>query len=236
MNIDGAVALVTGSNRGLGKSFVLELLARGATTVYSTARDVSSIDLPATTPLQLDITDTSSVQAARSLAPDVTLLINNAGVLTHADFLDGGEADIRREMEVAYFGTMNVMRAFAPVIEHNGGGTILNVLSVLSWVHYPTFGAYSAAKAAEWALTNVTRQELAGRGVNVIGLHVGYMDTDMAAHVDPSAKIDPRKVAILGVDGIENDVFEVVADPESREALAGLSGGVAALYPALGRG
>lgn len=231
MKIAGSTALVTGANRGFGRHLAAELLARGA-TVYAGARNPDTVDLPGVTPVRLDITDPASVAAAAELAGDVTLLVNNAGVSTGADLLDGDLAEIRRELETHYLGTLSVVRAFAPRIAANGGGTVLNILSVLSWITFPPVGAYGAAKAAEWSMTNALRAQLADRGVRVAGLHVGYMDTDMAAHVT-APKSDPAEIARLAVDGIEADRYEIVADDTSRQVLAGLSGGVAALYPDL---
>ncbi|MET8907936.1 SDR family oxidoreductase [Micromonospora sp. NPDC004551] len=231
MKIAGTTALVTGANRGFGRHLAAELLARGA-TVYAGARNPDTVDLPGAVPVRLDITDPASVAAAAQLAGDVTLLVNNAGVSTGADLLDGDLADIRRELETHYLGTLSVVRAFAPRIAANGGGTVLNILSALSWITFPQVGAYGAAKAAEWSMTNALRTQLADRGIRVAGLHVGYMDTDMAAHVT-GPKSDPADIARLAVDGIEADRYEIVADETSRQVLAGLSGGVAALYPAL---
>ncbi|WP_262281966.1 SDR family oxidoreductase [Micromonospora sp. MA102] len=231
MKIAGSTALVTGANRGFGRHLAAELLARGA-TVYAGARNPDTVDLPGATPVRLDITDPASVAAAAELAGDVTLLVNNAGVSTGADLLDGDLAEIRLELETHYLGTLSVVRAFAPRIAANGGGTVLNILSALSWITFPEVGAYGAAKAAEWSMTNALRAQLAGRGVRVAGLHVGYMDTDMAARVT-APKSDPAEIARLAVDGIETDRYEIIADETSRQVLAGLSGGVAALYPAL---
>ncbi|MGV9808471.1 SDR family oxidoreductase [Micromonospora chersina] len=231
MKIAGSTALVTGANRGFGRHLAAELLARGA-TVYAGARNPDTVDLPGVTPVRLDITDPASVAAAAEVAGDVTLLVNNAGVSTGADLLDGDLAEIRRELETHYLGTLSVVRAFAPRIAANGGGTVLNILSALSWITFPPVGAYGAAKAAEWSMTNALRAQLADRGVRVAGLHVGYMDTDMAAHVT-APKSDPAEIARLAVDGIEADRYEIVADETSRQVLAGLSGGVAALYPDL---
>ncbi|MFC3502140.1 SDR family oxidoreductase [Micromonospora krabiensis] len=232
MKIAGSTALVTGANRGFGRHLAAELAGRGA-TVYAAARKPETIDLPGVTPIRLDITDPASVAAAAELANDVTLLVNNAGTDTHADLLDADHLDrVRLEMETHYFGTLGVVRAFAPVIAGNGGGSILNVLSVLSWISLPTSGAYSAAKAAEWAMTNALRGKLAEQNIRVAGLHVGYMDTDMAAHVT-QPKSDPAEIAKIAVDAIEADAYEIVADEISRQVLAGLSGGVAALYPNL---
>ncbi|SCG68883.1 SDR family oxidoreductase [Micromonospora inositola] len=231
MKIAGRSALVTGANRGFGRHLAAELAARGA-TVYAGARNPDSVDLPGVTPVRLDITDPDSVAAAAALAGDVTLLVNNAGISTGADLLDADLAAIRLEMETHYFGTLSVVRAFAPHIAANGGGTILNILSALSWVSFPGVGAYSAAKAAEWSLSNALRTQLARRGVRVAGLHVGYMDTDMTAQVS-GPKSDPAEIARIAVDGIEADRYEIIADETSRRVLAGLSGGVAALYPEL---
>ncbi|MFI2647774.1 SDR family oxidoreductase [Micromonospora fulviviridis] len=231
MKIAGRSALVTGANRGFGRHLAAELLARGA-TVYAGARNPDTVDLPGVTPVRLDITDPASVAAAAELAGDVTLLVNNAGVSTGADLLDGDLAEIRLELETHYLGTLSVVRAFAPRIAANGGGTVLNILSALSWLTFPQVGAYGAAKAAEWSMTNALRAQLAERGVRVAGLHVGYMDTDMTAEVT-APKSDPAEIARLAVDGIEADRYEIVADETSRQVLAGLSGGVAALYPGL---
>jgi NAD(P)-dependent dehydrogenase (short-subunit alcohol dehydrogenase family) len=233
MDIQNAVAVVTGANRGFGRQLAAELLKRGAKKVYAGARRPDSVDLPGVVPLQLDITDPASVAQAAKVASDATLLINNAGISTHVGLIDGDMADIRLEMETHFFGSLDVARAFAPVLTANGGGAILNVLSVLSWVHYPSYGGYSAAKAAELAMTNVIRQELAPAGIDVTALHVGYMDTDMADYVDSSDKVDPAWVAGLALDGVQARALEVVADDKSINAKAALSGGLDQLYPGL---
>ncbi|HEX3778784.1 MAG TPA: SDR family oxidoreductase [Pseudonocardiaceae bacterium] len=231
MDIAGTTALVTGANRGLGRKFAAELLARGA-KVYAGARNPASVDLPGAIPVQLDITDPASVAAAATAAGDLTLLINNAGSSTGASLLTGDLEKIRFELDMHFFGTLSVIRAFAPRITANGGGTILNVLSVLSWFSTPTSGAYSVAKSAEWSLTNAVRQELAEQRVRVSALHVGYMDTDMTTNID-APKSDPAVIAKIAVDGIAADEYEIVADDVSRTVQAGLAGGVGALYPAL---
>ena len=235
MQIEGSTALVTGANRGLGRRFAEELVARGA-KVYAGARNPESVDLAGVTPIALDITDPVSVAAAAAATGDVSLLINNAGSATGAGLLDGSLADIKLELDTHFFGTLAVTRAFAPQLAAAGasvgGSAVLNVLSVLSWVSFPAIGGYSAAKAAEWSLTNALRQELAGQGTQVTALHVGYMDTDMARHVT-SPKTDPAVVAKLALDGLAAGQFEVVADEVSQQVQRGLAGGVAALYPAL---
>ena len=231
MKIEAATALVTGANRGLGRALAAELVARGA-KVYATARRPESVDLPGVEPIRLDVTDPESIAKAAAIANDVTLLINNAGSATGADLLGGDLDRIRLEMDTHYFGTLSVVRAFAPTIAANGGGSILNILSVLSWTTVPSIGAYSAAKSAAWSLTNSLRLQLAGAQIRVAGLHVGYMDTDMARHV-PDPKIAPEDVARVAIDGIANDDYEIVVDDLSRTVQAGLAGGVPALFPQL---
>jgi NAD(P)-dependent dehydrogenase (short-subunit alcohol dehydrogenase family) len=232
MDIKGSIVVVTGANRGLGRQFAAALLERGAAKVYAAARNPEAVDLPGVVPLALDITDPASVAAAAAIASDATLLINNAGSSTQASLLDGDFADIRLEMETHFFGTLRATRAFAPILEANGGGAILNVLSVLSWIHLPTAGAYSAAKAAAWAQTDAVRLELAPKGIAVTALHVGYMDTDMAAHVD-GPKADPAVVAAAALDGVEANLPEVVADDLSRHVKSTLSAGIDVQYPQL---
>jgi NAD(P)-dependent dehydrogenase (short-subunit alcohol dehydrogenase family) len=232
MDISKATAFVTGANRGLGRHLAGELLARGA-KVYAGARNPASVDLPGVIPVAIDITDPASVAAAAAATGDVNLLINNAGSATGARLLDAADLDkLHVEIDTHYFGTLSVVRAFAPQIAARGGGAILNILSVLSWVSYPQLGGYAAAKSAEWSLTNALRVQLAPDGIRVSGLYVGFMDTDMAAAVT-APKEDPAKIARLAVDGIEAGRYEIVADDRSEQVLAALSGGVGALYPSL---
>ncbi len=222
MYLQDSVAVVTGSNRGLGRQFAAQLLERGAKKVYATARHPESVQIPGVTALGLDIADPDSVARAATIADDATLIINNAGISTGTGLTDGDLAQIELEMQTNFYGPLSVTRAFAPILESNGGGTILNVLSVLSWLHLPTAGAYGAAKAAAWAMTDATRQELAPRGIHVAALHVAYMDTDMAAHI-AAPKADPADVAALALDGIETDLTEILADDVTRSVKQGLS-------------
>jgi len=232
MDISGSTALVTGANRGLGRHFASQLIARGA-KVYAAARNPGSVDVVGAVALAVDVTDPESVAAAVRDAGDVTLLVNNAGMAANANILTGDLDGARREMETNYFGTLSMVRAFAPVIAANGGGGILNVLSVLSWVGYPDMGGYCASKSAAWSMTNAARLELAGRGIVVTGLHVGLMDTDMAEGLD-GPRSDPAEVAGQALDAVQAGDYEVLADETSRRVRAGFSGGVASLYPQLG--
>ena len=230
MDLSTTTALVTGANRGLGRAIAAELVARGA-TVYAGARRPESVDLPGVVPVALDITDPASVAAAAAVTGDVALLVNNAGIDTRTNLLTSDLADVQAELDTNYLGTLSVVRAFLPQVEA-AGGTIVDVLSVLSWVSFPGTGAYSAAKAAAWSMTNALRAELAPRGVTVAALHVGYMDTDMTVGVD-APKSDPAVIARIAVDAIAAGEHEIVADEISRQVQAGLAGGVAALYPQL---
>lgn len=225
-NIEHITALVTGANRGLGKRFAEQLVARGA-KVYAGARRPDTVDIPGVIPIQLDITDPESVRRAAELAGDVNVLVNNAGVSTRAGLLDGAIEDVHLEMDTHFFGTLGVTRAFVPVIERSiaggGGGAILNVLSVLSWFHPASSGAYSAAKAAAWAMTDAVRDELAPRGIHVAALHVGYMDTDMVSDIPADQKADPAVVAELALDGLLSGATEIIGDELTRTVKAQMS-------------
>ncbi|GAB3171807.1 short-subunit dehydrogenase [Micromonospora palomenae] len=229
MKIENSVVLVTGGNRGLGKALVDEALARNARKVYAAARDPKTVTNPDAIPLRLDVTDPESIAAAAREAGDVAVLINNAGVTANANLLTGDIGEIRSEFEINFYGPLYVTRAFAPIIVGNGGH-LLNVLSVMSWL--ATGRSYSATKAAFWSMTNGLRLDLAPQGVGVTGLHVGYIDTDLAAHID-APKISPEDVARQAIDGIENGAFEVLADEVTRKVKRGLSADPSALYPQL---
>lgn len=222
MRIEGSVALVTGANRGLGRHLAEQLLGRGASKVYAAARDPHSVTLDGVVPLRIDITESASIDAAAEVASDVTLLVNNAGIYTAGGLLSAPLKDIHAEMDTNYYGTLAVTRAFAPHLVTNSPAGILNVLSVLSWLHPSGLGAYSATKAALWAQTDVVRDELGSRSVAVTALHVGFMDTDMTAGID-APKTDPATVAALALDGVEQGLIEVLADDLTRNVKAQLS-------------
>ncbi|MET7682359.1 SDR family oxidoreductase [Streptomyces sp. NPDC005423] len=228
--IEGSVVLVTGGSRGIGRALVADLYERGAKKVYATARDPRTVTHPDAIPLALEVSDPASVAAAAERAQDVTILINNAGASVNANFLDSPVEDVRREFETNFYGPLFVTRAFVPIIERNGGGHLLNVHSVASWLGI--LNSYSASKAALWSQTNSLRLDLKPRGIDVTGLHVGYVDTDLAAGVD-GPKSTPESVASQALDGIESGAFEVLADDLTRQVKAGLAADPAALYPQL---
>jgi NAD(P)-dependent dehydrogenase (short-subunit alcohol dehydrogenase family) len=230
VKLENSIVLVTGGNRGLGRAIVAEALARGARAVYAAARDPRTVTTPGATPLTLDVTDPESVAAAADAAGDVTFLVNNAGILIGADYLRSDVADVRREFETNFFGPLNLTRAFVPVLAANGGGHILNVHSVLSWLAMG--GSYAASKAALWSMTNALRLELAPKNIGVTGLHMGYVDTDMAARVN-AAKSSPADVARQALDGVEAGAFEVLADEVTRNVKRGLAADPIVLYPQL---
>ncbi|WFE98864.1 SDR family oxidoreductase [Micromonospora sp. WMMD964] len=229
MRISDSIALVTGANRGIGRHFTRQLLERGAAKVYATARNPEQIDIPGVEKLRLDITDPRSVEEAAAVASDVTLLVNNAGISTFTNLVSGDLGKIRSEMDTHYYGTLNMVRAFAPVLGTNGGGAILNVLSALSWFSHDGANAYAAAKAAEWSLTNGIRLELAKQGTLVTGLHLGSADTDMSASYDGD-KMDPADVVRVALDGVEAGLIEVLADEWSRHVKASLANDPSVFY------
>ena len=231
MDVKDQIALVTGANRGIGRQFVLELLDRGASKVYATARRTETVDFDdnRVVPLRLDLLDHDSVVAAAAAAGDVTLLVNNAGISTGAKLVTGDLAEIRREMDTHLWGTLDVIRQFAPVLAAQGGGAIVNILSALSWFAAPGSGSYSAAKAAEWNMTNGVRLELSAQGTFVQGVLLGAADTDIASAYD-GPKIDPRDVSRRSFDGLADGSIEVVVDDWTAMVKASLAGDPAAFY------
>lgn len=231
-SLNGAVVLVTGANGGIGTHFVHEALARGASKVYATARNPRAWDDKRIVPLVLDVTDHASIQAAVAAAGDVTVLINNAGAsVASAGILSHTEEEIRANVETNFLGPLFVARAFAPVLSANGETVLIDMHSALSW--YAVAGIYSATKAALWSATNSLRLELAPAGVHVLGVHVAYVDTPMAAHsTDP--KTDPADLVNIVFDAVTAGKHEVLADATSAQLKAGLSAPLEAVYPQLG--
>ncbi|MEF2976012.1 SDR family oxidoreductase [Subtercola sp. YIM 133946] len=226
--LEGATVLVTGANGGLGIEFVHQALARGAAKVYATARTPRDWNDPRIVGLALDVTDEASVAAAARAAADTTIVVNNAGVAGTAPIATGEMSEIRRIMETNFFGAITVAREFAPVVAENGGGALLDVHSVLSWIGLA--GAYSASKAAFWSATNSLRIELAPQGVQVVGLHLGYADTPMTAGIDAPMN-DPADVVAAAYDGLEAGELEVLADQLSIDVKQGLAAPIEGLYP-----
>ncbi|MDL2337200.1 MAG: SDR family oxidoreductase [Pseudomonadota bacterium] len=223
MKIKDSVVLVTGANRGLGHAFVLALLAGGAKKVYAGARDPASVTVAGAHAVKLDVTSPVDVAAAVAACPDVTLLINNAGIARGGPLLSpAGIDDLRAEMETNFFGMLSMSQAFAPVLRANGGGAIVNVLSVLSWISSPLFATYCTTKSAAWSLTNGLRNELRGQGTQVVALHVGLMDTDLTRHI-AAPKVQTADVVRQTIEVIEAGGDEVLADEFSRQVKQGLS-------------
>ena len=223
MKIRDSVRFVTGANRGIGLAFAQELLVAGARKVYAAARDLKTITLDGVHPVSLDVTRPEVVNAAASKYGDVNLLINNAGIALWTGFLSPNSVEAARsEMETNYFGPLLLSRAFAPVLAKNGGGALVNLLSVLSWIAVPGAGTYSASKAAAWALTNWLRTGLREQGTQVLGVHAGPVDTDMARDLT-LPKVKPTDVVRQVLSAIEAGRDEVLADDMTRLVKAGLS-------------
>jgi NAD(P)-dependent dehydrogenase (short-subunit alcohol dehydrogenase family) len=234
MNIQDSTALVTGANRGIGKAFADALLDRGAAKVYAAVRDVATVTDPRLVPIQLDVTEPDRVAAVARELDDVQVVVNNAGVLYVGVPLTASLDAARVELETNYLGLVSMTQAFAPVLERNGGGAFINVLSVFSWVATPLLPTYSASKAAAWSFTNAARIVLKRQGTHVVGVHAGPVDTDMTAAIDLE-KIPPATVATSALDALEADEPEAVVDDYSRVIKAALSDDQDALYPQVER-
>jgi len=223
MKIENSVVLVTGANRGIGLAFARELLARGARKVYAGARDPASVSLPGVQALKLDVNKPEDVAAAAAKASDVTLVINNAGIAQPGGFLAAdSEALARRIFETNFFAVLRMSQAFAPVLKGNGGGALLNVLSVASWLNGGELAAYSASKSAAWSLTNALRHELAAQKTQVLGLHMAYVDTDLTRGFEVP-KTSPEDIVKRALDGLEAGLDEVLADEVTRQVKAGMT-------------
>jgi NAD(P)-dependent dehydrogenase (short-subunit alcohol dehydrogenase family) len=231
MKIAGSVALVTGANRGLGQVYARELVKAGAAKVYGAARNPAQVTEPGVTPIALDITDAQRVTEVAAQCTDVSLLVNNAGVLKYSTFIGAPSLDgARLEMETNYFGTLSMCRAFAPVLAANGGGAIVNMLSVTSFYTNPFDASYGASKAAGWSLANGIRLELHHQGTLVVAVHAGFIDTDMAALVD-APKLSPESVTEQVIAAVEAGQVEVLADERTRFVKASLPHDQELIYP-----
>jgi NAD(P)-dependent dehydrogenase (short-subunit alcohol dehydrogenase family) len=223
MQLSNAVVFITGANRGIGLAFAREALARGARRVYAAARDPATIQLPGVVAIQLDVTDEAQVERAARECGDVTVLVNNAGVAATGGFLaEGGMASARLQFETNFFGPLRMVQAFAPVLARNGGGAVLNVLSIASWINRPLLGVYGASKSAAWALTNGLRHELRAQGTQVTGLHMGFVDTDLTRGIE-APKSTPEAIVRAALDGLEAGAEEVLADDMTRQVKQSLS-------------
>ncbi len=231
MKIEGATAVITGANRGLGAAFAQALLSRGARTVYGGARDPGSITDPGVVPVELDITEPGQVAAAAARCQDVTLLINNAVYATQSPLIAAPSLDeARQEMETNYFGTLAMCRAFAPILSRNGGGALVNMLSIVSFFNVPAMGTFCPTKAALWSLTNGVRIELRAQGTLVVAAHSAFIDTRLAEGFDVP-KHAPAEVAAQILDAVESGREEVLADERTRAMKAALPNDLELIYP-----
>lgn len=230
MKIEGSIALVTGANRGLGAAFVRALLAAGAAKVYAAARNPASVKQAGVVPVELDVTKPEQIaELARDLR-DVTLVVNNAGVFEPGPLLaPNAEEALLRQIQINAIGPLRVVQAFAPVLAANGGGAVVNMLSVLSWLTLANVsGTYSASKAAAWALSNALRQELKGQGTELLSVHAAFIDTDMASGVQ-MPKTSPDGVARIAFEALQAGHSEVLVDDITRQVRAGF-GATPAVY------
>lgn len=223
MKIENSVVLITGANRGIGLAFARAVLARGARKVYAAARNPNSVTQSGVETLRLDVTKADEIAAAVRSASDVTLLINNAGIAQAGGFLaQDSEAVARSIFETNFFAVLNMCKAFAPVLKTNGGGSMLNVLSRSSWVNRGELAAYAASKSAAWSLTNSLRHEMANQKTQVLGLHMGFVDTDLTRGFEVP-KSSAEEIVALALDGLEAGLDEVLADEATQQVRSGLS-------------
>ena len=223
MKLENATVLITGANRGIGLAFAKAALARGARKVYAGARDPRSVTLPDVTPLRLDVNSPAEIAAAVAAAGDVTVVINNAGIAQFGGFLAAdAEARLRQQLETNVFGVLRISQAFAPVLAANGGGVLMNVASVASWITSPALAGYALSKSAAWSLSNGLRNELRSQKTQVLTLHMAFVDTDMT-HGIASPKSTPEQFVANALDALEAGADEVLADEMTQQVKLGLS-------------
>jgi NAD(P)-dependent dehydrogenase (short-subunit alcohol dehydrogenase family) len=221
MKLNDRNILVTGANRGIGRALVDALLAAGAAKVYAGARQIDSLpDFGDTRvqPVQIDITDPASVKAAADVASDIDLLVNNAGTAQMASVTDAPLATLETDMNVNYYGTLDVIRTFLPKLDARLGAAIVNVVTVAAFVNFPILGGYSASKAALFSVSQGLRIELAPRGIAVHTVNPGPIDTDMAKDLDMD-KSSPETVAVNVVRGLEADEADIFPDPAAEQMI-----------------
>src|SRR5512143_406436 len=223
MKIESSVAFVTGANRGLGAAFARGLLARGAAKVYAAARAAASATVPGAIPVRLDVNRPEEIAGVARELRDVTILVNNAGIAEFGPLIAPGAIEaLHRQFETNAVGPLRLVQAFAPVLAANGGGAVVNVLSVLSWLTLPGSGGYSASKAAGWALSNALRQELEAQRTEVLAVHAAFIDTEMARDA-PGPKIAPDDVVRQAIAALEAGQPELLADATTRGVRRGLA-------------
>jgi NAD(P)-dependent dehydrogenase (short-subunit alcohol dehydrogenase family) len=223
MKIENATVLITGANRGIGLAFAKAFLERGVRKVYAAARDPSRVSLPGVTPVRLDVNEPADIEAAAQLANDVTIVVNNAGIANFGSFLaNDAEAVLRSHLETNVMGVLRVSRAFAPVLARNGGGALVNVASVASWISSPVLASYAVSKSALWSLSNGLRNDLRAQGTQVMSLHMGFVDTDLTQGIE-MPKASPEAIVKQALDALESGAQEVLADELTRQVKGGLS-------------
>ncbi len=223
MQIENSTVLITGANRGIGLAFAKAFLARGAHKVYAGARDPSKISMAGVTPIQLDVNSVSDVQAAAQLAKDVTIVVNNAGIANLGSFMaEDAEAALRNHLETNVLGPLRVSRAFAPVLALNGGGALINVASIASWITSPLLASYAVSKSALWSLSNGLRNDLRSQGTQVLTLHMGFVDTDLTKGLE-MPKSTPEAIVERALQALEAGALEVLADEITQQVKVGLS-------------
>jgi len=222
MKIENSTILITGANRGIGRSLVISALERGAEKIYATARNIKSLDQiialdpQKIIPIGLDITNRNQVSDVANIASDVNILINNAGILAAGSIIDDSLEMVIRDMDTNYFGTLNMIRSFVPNLKNNSESAIANVLSIVSLSNMPAIAGYSASKSAAFSMTQAIRSELAKNNISVHSVYPGPVDTDMAKDFEMD-KASPDDVAKNILDGIENGDDDIFPDQMSAQ-------------------